>query len=90
VAPGGTLLIVGHDIDAMQAQIKAQDHGMPFDPEAYVQTEDFISSLIDSPEWIVEVSEKRSRPPGSVSSSHHIEDVVLRARRRTSRRTEVD
>ncbi len=83
VAPGGTLLIVGHDVDAMRAQIEAQDHVMPFDPDAYVQIEDFLALLSGSREWDIEVSEKRSRPRGSASSSHHIEDVVLRARRRT-------
>jgi len=84
VAPGGTLLIVGHDLDAMHAQIEAQDHVMPFDPDAYVQIEDFIALLSDSREWDIEASEKRSRPPGSASASHHVEDVVLRARRRTN------
>jgi thioredoxin reductase/SAM-dependent methyltransferase len=84
VAPGGTLLIVGHDVEAMHAQIDAQDQVMPFDPDAYVQTEDFIASLSNSREWSIEISEKRTRPPGAVTSSHHIEDVILRARRRVS------
>lgn len=83
VALGGTLLIVGHDLDALHAQIDAQDHVMPFDPDAYVQIDDFAALISDSPEWDTEVSEKRRRPPGSTSASHHVEDVVLRARRRT-------
>jgi len=82
VASGGTLLIVGHDLDAMHAQVEAQDHVMPFDPDAYLQVVDFTRALADSPDWDVEVNEKRSRPPGSASASHHVEDVVLRARRR--------
>jgi hypothetical protein len=82
VVPGGTLLIVGHDLDAMHAQIEAQDHVMPFDPDAYVQIEDFIALLSESREMGHQVSEKRSRPPGSASASHHVDDVVLRARRR--------
>jgi hypothetical protein len=56
---------------------------MPFDPDAYVQIDDFAALISDSPEWDTEVSEKRRRPPGSTSASHHVEDVVLRARRRT-------
>jgi thioredoxin reductase/protein-L-isoaspartate O-methyltransferase len=84
VAPGGTLLIVGHDLEAMHAEIAAQDHVMPFDPDAYVQIDDFAALLSDSHEWEIEVSEKRSRPRGSATSSHHVEDVVLRARRRAN------
>ena len=82
VAPGGTLLIVNHDLDAMHAQMEANDHFMPFDPDAYVQFGEFTALLSDSPAWDIEFEEKRSRPPGSVSASHHIEDVVLRARHR--------
>jgi hypothetical protein len=66
----------------MHAQVEAQDHVMPFDPDAYLQVVDFTRALSDSPDWDVEVNEKRSRPPGSASASHHVEDVVLRARRR--------
>ena len=38
---------------------------------------DFTSALSDSPDWDVEVNEKRARPPGAASDSHHVEDVVL-------------
>jgi len=82
VAPGGTLLIVGHDLDALHAQMEAHEHSMPFDPDAYLRIEDFAAQLSDTPEWDIEVNELRPRPPGSVSASHHIADVVLRARRR--------
>ena len=79
VAPGGTLLVVGHDLDAMR---KAIDEGAApaFDPMAYVHVEDFATVVADSPDWDIEVHEKRPRPPGAASASHHIEDVVLRAR----------
>ena len=80
VAPGGTLLIVTHDLEAMRAQA----HSPAFDPDAYLRTGDFLAVLTDSSAWDIEVNEKRPRPPGAVSASHHIEDVVLRARRRAS------
>ncbi|HVV76727.1 MAG TPA: methyltransferase domain-containing protein [Mycobacteriales bacterium] len=80
VAPGGTLLVVGHDLDAMRAAI---DEGAApaFDPMAYVHVEDFARVVADSRDWVVEVHGKRPRPPGAASASHHIEDIVLRARR---------
>jgi hypothetical protein len=84
VAPGGTLLIVGHDLDAMRAPVSTPAHSMPFDPDAYLRTDDFATALTDSSTWHIEVNEKRPRPAGATSASHHIEDVVLRARRRTS------
>ena len=77
VTPGGTLLVVSHDMGAMHAQ----GAGRPFDPEAYVRVEEFAAALSASPEWEVEVHEKRLRPPGSATAAPHVEDVVLRARR---------
>jgi thioredoxin reductase/SAM-dependent methyltransferase len=77
VAPGGTLLVVSHDIAAM----RAPGHDRPFDPDAYVRVEDFAAALAGSSEWVLEVDEKRPRPPGAASASHHVEDIVLRARR---------
>ena len=34
VAPGGTLLIVSHDLEPVRAPIDALDHSQPFDPYA--------------------------------------------------------
>ena len=82
VAPGGTLLVVGHDLEPMRAPIDTHEHSRPFDPDAYVRVDDFATALADSPEWEIEVHEKRPRPPGAASASHHVDDVVLRARRR--------
>ncbi|MDP9075241.1 MAG: NAD(P)/FAD-dependent oxidoreductase [Actinomycetota bacterium] len=84
VAPGGTLLIVSHDLDAMRAPVDTPAHNRPFDPDAYLRTDDFAAMLTDSSAWDIEVNEKRPRPAGAASASHHIEDVVLRARRRAS------
>ncbi len=82
VAPGGTLLIVSHDLDAMRTPADAPAHNRPFDPDAYLRTDDFAAVLADSSAWEIEVHEKRPRPAGAASSSHHVDDVVLRARRR--------
>jgi SAM-dependent methyltransferase len=81
VAPGGTLLVVSHDLDPLRAPIDTQEHSRPFDPNAYVRVEDFAAVLADSSEWEIEVHEKRLRPPGAASASHHVDDIVLRARR---------
>lgn len=78
VAPGGTLLVLSHDLEAM----RDPQHGHhPFDPDAYVHVEDFAAALESAPGWTLEVNEKRPRPAGAVSTSHHVDDRVLRARR---------
>jgi thioredoxin reductase/SAM-dependent methyltransferase len=82
VAPGGTLLVVGHDLEPMRAPIDIHEHSRAFDPDAYVRLDDFAAALADAPEWTIQVHEKRPRPPGAATASHHVEDVVLRARRR--------
>ena len=82
VAPGGTLLVVSHDLEPMRAPIDTHEHSRPFDPDAYVRVDDFAAALADSSEWEIEVHERRPRPPGAASASHHVEDVVLRARHR--------
>ena len=84
VAPGGTLLIVSHDLEPMRAPIGTTTHSQAFDPDAYVRVDDFAAVLAGSPAWDIEVHEKRPRPPGAASAaSHHVDDIVLRARRRT-------
>jgi thioredoxin reductase/SAM-dependent methyltransferase len=82
VAPGGTLLVVSHDLEPMRSPTVAPSNGMPFDPDAYVRVDDFAGALADSPTWDIEVHERRPRPPGAASAAHHVDDVVLRARRR--------
>ncbi|MEO6318050.1 MAG: SAM-dependent methyltransferase, partial [Acidimicrobiales bacterium] len=57
-------------------------HSRPFDPDAYLRVDDVAAALADSSAWAIEVHEKRPRPAGAVSGSHHVDDVVLRARRR--------
>ncbi len=83
VAPGGTLLVVGHDLEPMRTPIDTHQHSRAFDPDAYVRVEDFVAALTLSPDWDIEVNEKRPRPPGAVATSHHVDDVVVRARRKS-------
>jgi thioredoxin reductase/SAM-dependent methyltransferase len=81
VAPGGTLLVVSHDLEPMRAPIDRLSSSRAFDPDAYVRVDDFAAAVADSTAWDIEVHEKRRRPAGAASASHHVDDVVLRARR---------
>ncbi|MFL6119705.1 class I SAM-dependent methyltransferase [Actinophytocola sp.] len=74
VAPGGTLLVGGHDLTHMH------EHQSPLDPKDYY-TPGEIAELLDDT-WTVLVNETRPRvsaPPGT----GHVNDVVLRARKET-------
>jgi SAM-dependent methyltransferase len=74
VAPGGTLLVVHHQIvDA--GQFRA--HGC--DPDDYVSLADVATLLDDG--WRIETNETRLRHVSGGAGSHHTHDVVLRARR---------
>ena len=79
VAPGGTLLLVGHDVGD-QAALARRTHG----PDAYFVAEEVAASL-DAGEWDVLVAEVRPREEkahgGAVETVH---DAVLVARRRGS------
>ena len=78
VAPGGTLVVLSHDLDAMR---DPEHQHRPFDPDAYLHADDFAAVLEAAPGWTIEVDDKRARPSGSASAAHHSEDRVLRARR---------
>lgn len=82
VAPGGSLLVINHDVDAMREAMAGAgpDSGPAFDPEAFVQADDLAAAIAERPGWTLEVQERRERPAGAVSS-HHVHDLVLRARR---------
>jgi thioredoxin reductase/SAM-dependent methyltransferase len=84
VAPGGTLLVVGHDLEPMRTPIDTRHHSRPFDPDAYVRIDDFAAAIAVATEWTIEVDEKRPRPPGAASASHHVDDIVFRAKRRAT------
>lgn len=70
VGAGGTLLVVAHAPEGVRA------HG--FDPDDYVQPADVAALLGDG--WTVVTHETRPRgvPAGG---GHHVDDVILRARR---------
>ncbi|HET8766529.1 MAG TPA: methyltransferase domain-containing protein, partial [Pedococcus sp.] len=78
VAPGGTLVVLSHDLEAMR---HPEHQHRPFDPDAYIHIDDFAAVLDAAPGWTIEVNDKRPRPAGSASASHHADDRVLRARR---------
>ena len=80
VAPGGTLLVVGHDVELIREMARTAHDGPIFDPDAYVGVSDVAAAVADAPNWTVQVHDKRTRPHGAVST-HHVQDVVLRARR---------
>ncbi len=73
VAPGGTLRVVHHAIDP-------EDVHEGFDPTLYALPSD-VAALLDE-EWQIEVDERRPRYVSGGSGAHHVQDLVLRARRR--------
>jgi SAM-dependent methyltransferase len=74
VAPGGTLLVVHHD---MSDPAWALDHDI--DPDDWVGPRDVARLLGDS--WTVEADELRERTVSGGAGAHHTRDLVLRARR---------
>jgi SAM-dependent methyltransferase len=78
VAPGGTLVILSHDLEAMR---DPKHEHRPFDPDAYLHIDDFAAVLNSTAGWGIEVNDKRPRPAGSASAGHHVDDRVLRAHR---------
>ncbi|MBF6439354.1 class I SAM-dependent methyltransferase [Nocardia cyriacigeorgica] len=78
VAPGGTLLIVGH---APSDHLSSHAHGSS-SAHVHVTAEDIAAGL-DPGRWEVQVAEGRSRQTiGPNGSEVTLEDTVLRARRR--------
>jgi SAM-dependent methyltransferase len=76
VAPGGTLLIVGHHFSDLQTDVPR-----PAAPELYFTASDIAASL-PSEEWVIVVDEARARStldPGGATATIH--DAVLRAQR---------
>ncbi|WP_420450576.1 FAD-dependent oxidoreductase [Ilumatobacter sp.] len=81
VAPGGTLLVVSHDLAPMRAPIDTAVSSRAFDPDAHVRVDDVVAALRATPGWTIDVAEARPRPAGAASAGHHVDDVVLRAHR---------
>lgn len=75
VAPGGSLLVVGHDASGLHEGA----HGSA--PEAYVTAEE-VAGLLDPAAWNVGVAETRTRMiTGPHGHEVTLRDAVLRARR---------
>lgn len=77
VAPGGTLLVVGHHVSDLQTTVPR-----PAVPERFFTSSD-VAGTLDPEEWRVLVDEARPRttldPEGRATTIH---DAVLRAQRR--------
>jgi SAM-dependent methyltransferase len=74
VAPGGTLLVVHHD---MHEHAAGFEHDI--DPDDWVSPRD-VARLLDG-SWTVEVDEVRERTVSGGAGARHTHDIVLRARR---------
>ncbi|SDE17957.1 class I SAM-dependent methyltransferase [Glycomyces harbinensis] len=74
VAPGGTLLVVGH----AAPPDSGENHGFDFDD--YLHPADIARFL--GREWAIVVNETRPRVTPPPEGTHHTHDTVLRARRR--------
>ncbi|HVN52284.1 MAG TPA: bifunctional NAD(P)/FAD-dependent oxidoreductase/class I SAM-dependent methyltransferase [Acidimicrobiales bacterium] len=84
VAPGGTLLVVHHDLAPLREPVDVATQTRMYDPLAFVGVDEIAAALKADPDtWHVETHETRTRPPGA-ASTHHVEDVVLRAARSTT------
>lgn len=82
VAPGGTLLVVHHDLAAhAHDPADAATQTRMYDPDAFVGVAEIAAALTADPAtWHIETHETRDRPPGA-ASTHHVADLVLRATR---------
>jgi thioredoxin reductase len=80
VGAGGTLLVVSHDLEPTRQPVDDRAPRPLVDPGAYVGPGDFAEVLGSSPGWEIEVHERRPRSGGHASP--HVDDIVLRARRR--------
>ncbi|MDZ8201222.1 bifunctional NAD(P)/FAD-dependent oxidoreductase/class I SAM-dependent methyltransferase [Microbacterium sp. SSW1-59] len=78
VAPGGTLLVVAHDMAWAYEELDPAETTRLFDPAAFVGVAHIAEALAADGGWRLDVHETRPRPAGAISHNH-VEDVVLRA-----------
>lgn len=74
VAPGGTLLIAGHDLADLPP-----DHEHGTGPADYYQPDEIARLLDDT--WTIIADETRPRTAPAPAGTHHTHDTVLRAQR---------
>jgi SAM-dependent methyltransferase len=74
VAPGGTLLFVGHDLADLPERVA---NGLA--PRDFYQPDEIAGQLRCG--WVIEVNETRPRTAPAPEGTHHVRDSVLRARR---------
>ncbi|MFI7604516.1 class I SAM-dependent methyltransferase [Micromonospora sp. NPDC049366] len=74
VAPGGTLLVVGHD--------HADEHSAAHAPGPASIDLDVVSRCLAGGPWRIDVAESRSRHVGTGPTRTTLRDMVVRARRR--------
>lgn len=73
VAPGGTLLFVHHDLSAVPR------HARPEHSDGLIRPEQVLAAL--DGDWTVERNGTRERRVAGGAGSHHVRDIVVRARR---------
>ncbi|MFG2045075.1 class I SAM-dependent methyltransferase [Dactylosporangium sp. NPDC048998] len=78
VAPGGTLLIVGHDLADLADLPPRHEHDL--DPADFYEPKD-VADLLDE-HWAILINETRPRTTPAPPGTHHRSDTVLRAQRR--------
>ncbi|MFC3505484.1 class I SAM-dependent methyltransferase [Micromonospora krabiensis] len=76
VAPGGTLLVVGHD--------HADQHSATHAPEPASIGLDSVTRSLAGEQWRIEVAEPRTRSVGHGPAGTILHDLVVRARRRVA------
>jgi SAM-dependent methyltransferase len=92
VAPGGTLLVVGHLLVEGHDHGHGHEHGQEgrgrlhdHDPQAFYTAQEVMSALHPA-DWQDVVTETRDRDPAAAErTGNHVPDTVLVARRRSAR-----
>jgi SAM-dependent methyltransferase len=74
VAPGGTLLVAGHDLTELPPPAE-----LGVDPADFYRPDEVADLLDDG--WTILVNETRPRTAPAPPGTHHTRDTVLRARR---------
>lgn len=79
VAPGGTLLIVGHLHDQQHSEHHHDGHHRH--PENASATAEAITSLFDMPEWQIDSAYEHTRTVHEGGTAVQLRDVIVRAQR---------